>query len=203
MNNNKYNALATECYSASKQKGWYDGYVRSRREALQLMSSEIAEATEAVRDKKPFVYVKSKTTGEEIEIGPDMVLPAGDVADWKPEGEGTELIDAAIRGFDLSGSESWPLFDPSEMAAVGFESDPDKMRKLKPLEFHYEQNVILAMFADPQATATQDSTGTLMSAFLVGIEKYVEVKGYDFHKIIQLKRNFNDTRSQRHGGKAL
>lgn len=200
---NRYDQLGQECYEASKAKGWYEGYTRSRREALQLMSSEIAEASEAVRDKKPFVYVKNKSTGQEVELTESLTLPEGEIAEWKPEGEGVELIDAAIRGFDLAGYEKWPLFPPDEMLKVGFESDPVKMKLLKPLEFHYEQNVILAMFADPTATGSKEEIGTLMSALLLGIEKYVEVHGYDFYKIIDLKRNYNNTRAHRHGGKAL
>lgn len=88
------NELVKEAYETAKEKGWHDeGKEKSALENHMLIVSEIAEATEAVRNPKldelyPHCYV--------------------DIS-GKPEGELIELVDAIIRIADYCGSKGWDL----------------------------------------------------------------------------------------------
>ena len=103
--------LQKESYQIAKDKGWHDeGKDKSPLEYHMLMVSEIAEATEEVRNRKPPLYKNY----EEPRFKPQIILP--DNPEWngyyqaaKLEGELAELSDVVIRiadycehmGFDL------------------------------------------------------------------------------------------------------
>lgn len=74
------NQWCKEIHDLAKSRGWYDGKVRTPLEFHMLMVSEIAEATEEVRE-----YDKE---GAE-------------------EREATELVDCAIRMFDYFAYRGW------------------------------------------------------------------------------------------------
>jgi NTP pyrophosphatase (non-canonical NTP hydrolase) len=76
-------------YDIAKSKGWYDESVpqSTRVERHMLMVSEIAEATEEIRNGQLPIYSK----------------------DGKPEGEAIELADCVIRIMDYFESQGWDL----------------------------------------------------------------------------------------------
>jgi NTP pyrophosphatase (non-canonical NTP hydrolase) len=76
-------------YEISKSKGWYDPELvpATSLERHMLMVSEIAEATEEVRNGSLPIYTK----------------------DGKPEGEAIELADTVIRIMDYFESKGWDL----------------------------------------------------------------------------------------------
>ena len=119
-------------HQMAKSKGWYQ-IERRPLEFHALITSEVAEATEEVRNGKPDVYVVGKN-GEAIPVptglDPETMMAAID--DRKPEGEAVELADAVVRILD-----------------------------------------------------------------------YAEYKGWNMSSIIQSKIKYNETRSQRHGGKKV
>jgi NTP pyrophosphatase (non-canonical NTP hydrolase) len=83
----KIKALATLIHESSKEAGWYNE-PRTPLEFHMLIVSEVAEATEAVRNNKPPVYHDAK---------------------GKPEGEAVELADALIRILDYMEYKEWPI----------------------------------------------------------------------------------------------
>lgn len=111
------NELCTESHERAKAAGWWEaGKIKTPLECHMLIVSEVAEASEAVRDRKPAFYVVAKSPelgrGEvgaktcsagEIEAILKMVPSA------KPEGEATELADAVIRIADWFGRHGWDL----------------------------------------------------------------------------------------------
>lgn len=78
-----FNEIAEQIYRQNKEVGWWDNPNRCIYETLQLVSTEIAEATEAER--------------KDLD---DDHLP------WREGGE-VELADALIRILDLGGRYQW------------------------------------------------------------------------------------------------
>lgn len=125
-------------HQISRSKGWYENE-RKPLEFHMLMVSEIAEASEEVRNKKPDLYFNSHNPNEgSTDINPqfneDQMMKIFSRINGfaKPEGEAVEIADCLIRILD-----------------------------------------------------------------------YAEYKGWNMEAIINLKMKYNETRSHRHGGKAL
>lgn len=84
----KLNDLAKQIHTDNKEKGFYDGTIRTPLEYHMLMVSELAEASEAVRKGDPDHFVTEK---------------------GKPEGEAVEIADTLIRILDYAGFKGWDL----------------------------------------------------------------------------------------------
>lgn len=80
------NELMNQIHNDAKEKGWWET-PNSDLECHMLIVSEVAEATEAVRNREPDFYVK----------------------DGKPEGHSVELADALIRILDFAGYKGWDM----------------------------------------------------------------------------------------------
>lgn len=92
MNAEQINELAKTIHEQNRAVGWWDNPNRCLLECLQLISTEVAEATEAAR--KDLM---------------DDHLP-------HRKGEEVELADAMIRLLDLGGSQGWLYRVESELA---------------------------------------------------------------------------------------
>lgn len=79
------NTFMRQVHSTAREKGWHDSE-RRPLEIHALISSEIGEATEAVRGGLPHFFLDGK---------------------GKPEGEAVELADAVIRIADYFGKNGW------------------------------------------------------------------------------------------------
>lgn len=116
MNLNDY---CKKAFEASQAKGFgVPGMTTDVAQILKvhmLMVSEIAEATEEVRNNKPAFYLKDENSGACTHISKEEVTadhieellkgtPGG-----KPEGQAVELADVAIRIFDWFGRNGWDL----------------------------------------------------------------------------------------------
>ncbi len=90
-------------FDIAKSKGWYDADVPQSTtiERHMLIVSEVAEATEEVRNGKPPIYIK----------------------DGKPEGEAIELADVVIRVMDHFEHQGWDLEE-----AIKIKSDFNETR---------------------------------------------------------------------------
>jgi len=82
-----YNTLAKEIYTQNKAVGWWDEPDRCKLTLLQLVSTEIAEATEAERKDLMDDHLPHRKGGE------------------------VELADAMIRLLDMAGAYGWVYAD--------------------------------------------------------------------------------------------
>ena len=83
----RVNDLVKAAHNRAVKSGWWDTNNPPERMHM-LMVTEIAEATEAVRnDQDPFFFAP----------------------DGKPEGEAVELVDAVIRIADYFGQRGWDM----------------------------------------------------------------------------------------------
>lgn len=84
----KLNELAAQVHAAAKAKGFYDK-PKTPLEYHMLIVSEVAEASEQVREGNPPVFHYEGET--------------------KPEGEAVELADALIRILDYMAYNEWDV----------------------------------------------------------------------------------------------
>ena len=123
----------TKVFDIAKSKGWYDPQVTQSTdiERHMLMVSEIAEATEEVRNGKPPIYV----IWEGSEVQPDGTYSGNgsgqNIDIWeesfgivKPEGEATELADTVIRIMDYFEYKGWDLEEAIRIKSKYNESRP-------------------------------------------------------------------------------
>lgn len=116
-------AWQKKVYDIASSKGWYDKEVpqSTRVERHMLMVTEIAEATEEIRNSKPPIYANID--------GAVVPMTAADFRDPvylkmpKPEGEAIELADAAIRIMDYFEAMGWDLEE-----AIQIKSDYNETR---------------------------------------------------------------------------
>ena len=104
----KINELVKEAYEQAVKSGWHES-PRNPLEVHMLIVSEIAEATEAVRNGKPAIYQITKY--EDVLKGESTLTVEIEkfIESEKFEGEAIELADAVIRIMDYFGERGWDL----------------------------------------------------------------------------------------------
>ncbi len=94
------NELAKEIHQNAVDHGWWEKE-REFGSLIALMHSELSEALEEYRSKKPEAYGRCKRCGAEVTVlGLDCCHEA-----MKPEGIAIELADCIIRILDYCGKE--------------------------------------------------------------------------------------------------
>lgn len=185
---------AFDIHENAKNKGWWDGKHRSEKEILMLVVSEIAEATEEVRNKKPMVYgvEVDHTTYETVFLDAANIR----MRRLKPEGEAIELVDAVIRLLDWAGFKKWTL-EPAWLSAI---SGHKEEIISSPLEFHFD---LVNLVRKMNLTDLGSRKIELVTEFCALIQQYGKQNGWDMEELIDLKHTYNKTRGYKHGGKAL
>jgi len=207
--------LRDKAHGAARAKGWWEGEIRSEEEAAMLIVTEIAEASEAVRNRWPAICQFAAT---------DPAMRTPEMAEWnhqiKPEGEATELADVLIRIADFFGWKKWDLveamsgwviWDGMSPRTMSVEELADyigsrmpAMKDKKPLSAHLLMSKWASRIALEPGTLHnhQDPKKALghVAALVLG---YCGAKGLPIEKAIEVKMKFNETRPHRHGGKAL
>lgn len=142
------NQMALESHAIAVQKGWYDKGGPAPLECHMLMVTEIAEASEEVRNKKPALYM-----------------------------QGSRIVGLSHEGMNKT-------------------ADPNAV------DIHYtmamlEEQGFTADMVKPEGEATE------LADAIIRIGDYFAARGWDLEAVVALKMNYNRTRPQKHGGKAL
>jgi hypothetical protein len=105
----KLNEMRDEAHRTALEKGWYEGGDKSPLERHMLMVSEIAEATECVRNGEPPIHFPEHPANGiyELKNWPNETPP--ELSGAKPEGEAIELADVILRIGDYFGRKGWDL----------------------------------------------------------------------------------------------
>lgn len=162
-----FNQLAQEIYQANKAVGWWDEPDRCRLTLLQLVSTEIAEATEAERKDLMDDHLPHRKGGE------------------------VELADALIRLLDMAGAFGWEydksLLDGSMLEVTSkVESIAGK---------HAIFSILLSSLIINVIDDDHDDTNEMYSNFIDCIVYVAESQGYDLEGAMIEKLAYNAKRA--------
>lgn len=205
----RLNELRDEAHGAAVAKGWWESGDRDRAEILQLMVTEVAEASEEVRNRKPEIYWNTPTgMVSHRDTGFGMGLSVGSTLQ-KPEGEAIELADTIIRIADHYGRQGWDWWQ-----------DMRQLMNREPVAEEESINSLVRYFTEKHACLCQTRLGDHLEIVRcianAGIDKEREnlcratIKimvifgygGWNLEQAIAMKLEYNATRSYRHGNKS-
>ena len=168
-----------------------------------LMASELSEALEEFRAGRPMVYGDDIEEEKRIE-DMDAIRALG----CKPEGIAVEMLDCVIRILDYAMAtwgEQGPHSDPDEWA--DFAQDIRQYHGTKLTEMPLEETIALGHWYISHAWEQATRAGQLrvydledLASLLIA---WVQAHGVDAEAVMELKHQYNKTRSYRHGGKLL
>lgn len=189
-------SLIERAHGQAVKSGWWDSGDRPEQEVLMLIQTEICEAIEDVRARRPLMYYHDGSV-----LCPGKPLPG-----VKPEGELVEIADAVIRAGDYLGRVR------ADWQKVQFHSSPkeipydteigidDLVRLADParhetLEWYFQISACLYEKRMIQFSLTE----MLRKTFEMWANRF---SGLSLESVIDLKMQFNSTRPYRHGNKA-
>ena len=186
---------AIEIHVWAKEKGWWDEK-RDHPTLIELIHSEISEATEEIRDGKPSIYQINIVQKMSDPLPRSQIIKFG-YKDWigerKPEGQLIELADMVIRILDTLCYLKVDIADcwDSALAAVVIQRYPNE------LCFHIALRKILSR----GLAGTSIFTTPLVEVLAMTVKYFRMQRLIDIREIIAMKMEYNKTRPYRHGGK--
>lgn len=205
----KMNKFAAEVHQNAVEHGWWDEE-RSFGEIIAMCHSELSEALEEYRAKRPMVWHKCMTSEGDT---PCMESGCGD---WnngvcelaciapKPEGIAVELADCIIRILDWYGKEGL------DTDALLLEAGIITMCDL-PNPVYGSFGGFIALLHNILSMAYAcwcNASGTSASALRLAkcireIMAWAKENSVDMEMVLDIKHEYNKGRPYRHGGKAL
>lgn len=202
----KMNKFAAEVHQNAVEHGWWDEE-RSFGEIIALCHSELSEALEEYRAKRPMVYFVVEMDDGKGGTYPAIredIISEEDFAGEKPEGIAVELADCIIRILDWYGKEGL------DTDALLLEAGIIVMCDLPiPVygsfgDFIALLHNLLSMSYACWCNASGISASALRLAKCIReIMAWAKENGVDMEHILDMKHEYNKGRPYRHGGKAL
>lgn len=202
----KMNKFAAEVHQNAVEHGWWDEE-RSFGEIIALCHSELSEALEEYRAKRPMVYfvveMDDGKGGTYLAIREDIISEE-DFAGEKPEGIAVELADCIIRILDWYGKEGLDTDDLLLEAGIITMCD-------LPTPVYGSFGNFIALLHNLLSMAYAcwcNASGTSASALRLAkcireIMAWAKENGVDMEMVLDMKREYNKGRPYRHGGKVL
>lgn len=202
----KMNKFAAEVHQNAVEHGWWDEE-RSFGEIIALCHSELSEALEEYRAKRPMVYfvveMDDGKGGTYLAIREDIISEE-DFAGEKPEGIAVELADCIIRILDWYGKEG--LDTDALLLEAGIITMCDLPTPVYGSfgDFIALLHNLLSMAYACWCNASGISASALRLAKCIReIMAWAKENGVDMESILDMKHEYNKDRPYRHGGKAL
>lgn len=202
----KMNKFAADVHQNAVEHGWWDEE-RSFGEIIALCHSELSEALEEYRAKRPMVYfvveMDDGKGGTYLAIREDIISEE-DFAGEKPEGIAVELADCIIRILDWYGKEG--LDTDALLLEAGIITMCDLPTPVYGSfgEFIALLHNLLSMAYACWCNASGTSASALRLAKCIReIMAWAKENGVDMEHILDMKHEYNKGRPYRHGGKAL
>lgn len=206
------NTLTKDVHEYAKEKGWWSK-PRSDEEVIMLMVTEIAEATECVRNSEPHHHYgpnpsfpdNDRKDGGDKFILPTMIDRARLDAPKKPEGEAVELVDCQIRIADFCGYAGINLEEEMKKLATDLAEDRyylTRLRRANPLERHLAVVECLAQAGRCAYRGGMEQVAQSVTEAFYMIQKIFEINDWKWEAILLEKMSYNQKRPYRHGGKA-
>lgn len=206
----KMNKFAAEVHQNAVEHGWWDEE-RSFGEIIALCHSELSEALEEYRAKRPMVWHKCMTSEGDT---PCMESGCGD---WnngvcelaciapKPEGIAVELADCIIRILDWYGKEGLDTDALILEARTTIMCDvPCRVYDASIGDCIARWHLLLSLAYSCWCRASGTRAAALRMARCVAeIKEWAYKEGVDLESILHMKHEYNKGRPYRHGGKAL
>ena len=202
----KMNKFASEVHQNAVEHGWWDEE-RSFGEIIALCHSELSEALEEYRAKRPMVYfvveMDDGKGGTYLAIREDIISEE-DFAGEKPEGIAVELADCIIRILDWYGKEG--LDTDALLLEAGIITMCDLPTPVYGSfgDFIVLLHNLLSMAYACWCNASGISASALRLAKCIReIMEWAKENGVDMEHILDMKHEYNKGRPYRHGGKVL
>lgn len=188
-----------EIHKNAVEHGWWDD-PRTPEEITVLFLSELSEALEEYRAKRPAFYGISED-GERI-TDPDEIRRLG----LKPEGIAVEIIDAVIRIFDYLGAVMKPDARQRRwMNALAQDRFVNPVKMRLPELLCSMSDFVMQAWRDRtvEPDMTRLDPWPLMRAAELGMAWVDAYSDKNAEGIMEIKHEYNKKRPYRHGGKAL
>lgn len=161
-----YNELSKEIYTQNKAVGWWDKLDRCKLTLLQLVNTEIAEATEAERKNLMDDHLPHRLGGE------------------------VELADAMIRLLDMAGAYGWVYRN------VPNESNFTTLNNTESIgaKHFFLTGIVSAIGACIYEDVERSEIDSCYSFLLDSIEYVAKSQGYDLEAALREKLAYNAQR---------
>lgn len=181
----RLNDLTTEIHEWAKSKGWWEP-PKSFEEQLALYHSEVSEALEHFREgHEPDQVFYTHPAGSTFSPGYPGYVTQDRISIPKPDGIPVELADLVIRALDTCGYYQWRL--------LAFRIPRLDTSKTFGEHVYYLHRLISETVQTPWS----------ISAIIAATKGVCDVYQIDLEYAIGIKMTYNQTRSQRHGGKRV
>lgn len=206
----KMNKFAQEVHQNAVEHGWWEE-PRTFGEIIALCHSELSEALEEFRAKRPMVWRKCMTCEGDV---PCMESGCGD---WdngtcelacispKPEGIAVELADCIIRVLDYFGREEFDTDALLLEARTRIMCDvPCQVYNASLGDCIARWHLLLSLAYSCWCRASGTHAAALrMARCICEIKVWARENGVDMEAVLNIKHEYNKGRPYRHGGKAL
>ena len=195
------NAWSEIIHENAVAHGWWENE-RKFAEVVALFHSELSEALEEFRAKRPMMYFPCRSTGGLcVDDRKDENTTCGsrheNCRSEKPEGIAVELVDCVIRILDFLGHEN---VDIDDLIRNGIYQD--ELKDTLPEAVAYLHFIISYSYLYGRSGRRAKRNKYLFTA-IEYIRKWLELHGENMEEIMLIKHEYNRTRDYRHGGKAL